>query len=237
MLFSSGKITEYPFYSHELQEELTLLIYLPASYSPLYKYHLLIAQDGQDYFQLGRIGRWVDEQDEPIIVVGLPYVDIQDRWKKYHPNGELYRAYTRFLALELVPFLDQQFPTLHMGMGRTLIGDSLGGTVSLQAALLFPHTFGKVIMQSPFINEKLMEVVEDFAEPHLLSIYHVIGTKETEVKTTKNKTEDFLTPNRKISTVFQKKGFSYFYEEFEGDHTWTYWQPDLQRALKIMFSS
>ena len=50
-----GTITDVEFYSEALQEELELLIYIPANYSPFYKYSVLIASDGKDYFQLGRI--------------------------------------------------------------------------------------------------------------------------------------------------------------------------------------
>ncbi|TKC18320.1 esterase family protein [Robertmurraya kyonggiensis] len=241
MIATKGKITEHFFESKELKETIQLLIYLPESFSPLYKYSLLIAQDGRDYFQLGRIGRVADElmkdgEIENLIIIGIPYKDVQDRRKKYHPDGEQNAAYIRFLAKELVPFLDEQFPSYQMGMGRALIGDSLGATVSLMAALQFPHTFGKVILQSPYVNDEIIEAVVDFTQPHLLSLYHIIGKEETEVKTTSNIMEDFLTPNRELNIVIESKAFPYFYDEFEGNHTWTYWQPDIKRALRRMFS-
>ncbi|WP_342430285.1 esterase family protein [Neobacillus sp. FSL H8-0543] len=240
MDFPRGTIKELTFHSRELGEEMELLIYLPANFSPLYKYSLLIAQDGRDYFQLGRIGRLADEylnkrEIENIIIVGIPYKNVEDRHKKYHPNGEQNQPYIRFLAHELVPFLDKEFPTYHMGSTRAMIGDSLGATVSLMTALQYPHTFGKVLLQSPFVNDQVIKMTENFAESQLLDIYHVIGSKETEVKTTSGKVSDFLTPNRKLSNFFMQKSFTYFYEEFNGDHTWTYWQPDLKRALKMMF--
>lgn len=235
-----GTIKDLAIYSQELGEEIDLLIYLPASYSPLYKYTIVIAQDGKDYFQLGRIGRTADEllkekEIENLIIVGVPYKNVEDRWKKYHPDGEQHHTYIRFLAHELVPFLDHEFPTYQMGMGRALLGDSLAATVSLLAAIQYPNTFGRVLLQSPFVNEAVLDEVEEFNQPHLLTIYHVIGKKETSVKTTRGKENDFLTPNRELSKLFKNKPFPYFYEEFEGDHTWTYWQPDLKRALKLMF--
>lgn len=242
MQLSKGKISEIVFESKELKEALPILIYLPSTFSPLYKYSICIAQDGRDYFQLGRIGRVAEQlmkekEIENMIIVGIPYKDVQDRWKKYHPAGEQHQAYIRFLALELVPFLDEILPTYQMGMGRALIGDSLAATVSLMSALQFPHTFGKVILQSPYVDDTVIEAVENFDQPHLLSIYHIIGKLETEVKTTSNQIENFLSPNREMNVVIESKAFPYFYEEFEGNHTWTYWQPDLKRALKIMFSS
>ncbi|MCM3178563.1 alpha/beta hydrolase [Cytobacillus horneckiae] len=239
MNIPKGTITDFTFSSKVLGEDLDILVYLPGNYSPLYKYNLLIAQDGKDYFQLGRIGRTADDllQDKEIentIIIGIPYKSVEDRRKKYHPEGEQHEAYVRFLAHELVPYLDEKYPTYQMGMGRALIGDSLGATVSLLTALQYPHTFGTVILQSPLVNEKVIAEVENFKPSHLLNIYHVIGKGETVVKTTDGSEKDFLTPNRKLSELMKSKGFPYFYDEFDGDHTWTHWQPDLKRALKQM---
>jgi enterochelin esterase-like enzyme len=235
-----GTIKEHTIKSNELGEEIQLLIYLPANFSPLYKYSLLIAQDGRDYFQLGRIGRLADEylferEIENLIIVGIPYKNVEDRRRKYHPDGDQHHSYIRFLAHELVPFLDQEFPTYQMGSTRALIGDSLGATVSLMTALQYPHSFGKVLLQSPYVNEQVLELVKNFTKTELVEIYHIIGNQETEVQTTKGKISDFLKPNRELASIIKSKSFTYFYDEFNGDHTWTYWQPDLKRALKTMF--
>lgn len=240
MKFPKGTIKELTFQSLELGEELQLLVYLPANYSPLYKYTLLIAQDGRDYFQLGRIGRLADEflferEIANLIIVGIPYKDVKDRRRKYHPDGDQNQQYIRFLAHELAPYLDKEFPTYQMGSTRALIGDSLGATVSLMTALQYPHTFGKVLLQSPFVDNTVLELVENFTESQLLEIYHVVGNQETEVKTTDGKVSDFLTPNRKLSKIISQKSLTYFFEEFNGNHTWTHWQPDLRRALKMLF--
>ncbi|WP_419888685.1 alpha/beta hydrolase [Neobacillus niacini] len=240
MEIPKGTIKEYTIKSNELGEDVLLLIYLPANFSPLYKYSLLIAQDGRDYFQLGKLGRLADEylfkrEIENLIIVGIPYKDVGDRRRKYHPDGYQNQQYIRFLAHELVPFLDQEFPTYHMGSTRALIGDSLGATVSLMTALHYPHSFGKVLLQSPFVNEKVLDMVNSFKETELIEIYHIVGNQETDVQTSNGKMIDFLSPNRKLSSIFYDKAFTYFYDEFDGSHTWTYWQPDLKRAIKRMF--
>ncbi|MHC0038684.1 alpha/beta hydrolase [Pseudoneobacillus sp. C159] len=234
---NKGFTKDYTLYSHSLKEDIELLIYFPSSFTPLYKYHLLIAQDGHDYFRLGRIATIADElipKKEMVntIIVGIPYRDVDDRRQKYHPNGQKNSAYIRFLAHELVPFLDKEFPTFQMGMGRTLIGDSLAATVSLMTALEYPHSFGKVILQSPYVNKNVLTKVQQFNHPHLIDVYQVVGIEETDVDTSNYEERNFLDANRKLSTLFKQKGFSHFYEEFNGNHTWTYWQPDLKRALK-----
>jgi enterochelin esterase-like enzyme len=240
MVFPKGTIKELTLHSRELDEDVQLLVYLPANFSPLYKYSLLIAQDGQDYFRLGRITRLADEflfqrEIENLIIVGVPYQDVDDRRKKYHPSGSQNQQYIRFLAHELVPFLDQEFPTYQMGSTRALIGDSLGGAVSLMTALQYPHTFGKVLLHSPYVDEIILKAVKNFTDGQLLQLYHVIGDQETEVNTTNGNVKDFLSPNRKLSKIISEKPITYFYEEFSGNHTWTYWQPDLRRALKMLF--
>lgn len=231
-----GKIEEIKFYSKELDEEMELLVHLPARYSPLYKHNVMIVSDGKDYFQYGRIGRVADalmdeEIIEPLIIVGVPYKTVQERRRMYHPEGDRTKAYSRFLAHELIRFIDETYPTFEMGSSRILVGDSLAASVSLLTALKYPNCFGKVVLHSPFVNERVLEAVRSNQNPSALSIYHVIGKKETEVATTVDGRLDFLTPNRELHEVIKEQKYPYFYEEFDGDHTWKHWQPDIRRAL------
>lgn len=235
-----GKIEEVLFSSKELGEDIQILIHLPYNYTPLYKYAVLIASDGKDYIQYGRTGRVIDElldanEIEDVIFVGIPYKSVSERRRMYHPEGDKREAYTRFLAHELVPYLDQNYPTYQVGNGRTLMGDSLAATISLLTALKYPHTFGQVILHSPYVDDFVLNKVQATDNPALLSIYHVIGTEETEVSTQVDGIQDFLTPNRTLNTLFKQKGFPYFYEEFKGNHTWKYWQPDVKRAISMVY--
>ncbi len=231
-----GTVQDLTFYSESLQEELQLYIYVPANYSPLYKYNILIASDGKDYFQLGGITKLADEliddyEIENLIIAFVPYKDINDRRHKYIPSGEQHEAYLRFLAHELVPYLDNEFSTYQMGMSRGVIGDSMAATASLMAALKYPSIFGKVILQSPYVDDDVLKAVENFKDPAAISIYHIVGKGEDQVVTMDKSVKDFLTPNRQLHDLMIHKGFSIFYDEFDGNHTWKYWKPDLRRAL------
>ncbi|WP_257349078.1 alpha/beta hydrolase [Pseudalkalibacillus decolorationis] len=235
-----GSIEEKTIYSEVLGEDIQLLAYLPPSYTPLLRYSVLIAQDGDDYFKLGRIARTTeklsdDNEIEEFIIIGIPYKSVQDRRKKYHPEGEQNEEYIRFLINELVPYIEAEYSTLELSNARGLIGDSLGATVSLMSALSYPRTFGKVILQSPFVNEKVLNEVKSFQNPTLLSIYHIAGVGETAVETTNGEVKNFIEPNRKLNQELSNRTFNYYYEEFDGNHTWKYWQPDIPNALKWMF--
>jgi len=236
-----GKIEEFTFHSKELGEDMQVLVHLPHNYTPLYKYAVLIASDGKDYIQYGSIGRVIDElldegEIDGVIYFGVPYKTVKERRRMYHPDGDRREAYTRFLAHELVPYIDENYPTYQVGSGRGLMGDSLAATVSLLTALKYPSIFGKVILHSPLVDDQVIAAVDSVKDPAALTIYHVIGKDETEVKTVEDGIKDFLTPNRALNNLIETKGFEYFYDEFDGDHTWRYWKPDIRRALLKNYS-
>lgn len=228
--------------SQFLGEKMTLKLYLPEAFSPLYKYHICIMQDGNDYYQLGRVATVSDllhdeAEIENTIFVGIHYKDRYDRLKKYHPSGEQFDAYSKFLMKEVVPLLDDFLPTYHMGGARALMGDSLAGTLALIMAIKYPNTFGKVIMQSPLVDDVVISHVENATNIQGLDIYHTIGTSETSVDTTKGPEVDFLTPNRRLKELLEQKGLTYHFKEIpDGEHTWKYWQQDMTNALKTIFA-
>ncbi|MCP3761671.1 alpha/beta hydrolase-fold protein [Domibacillus sp. A3M-37] len=233
-----GTIQDHLIHSNELNEDISFLVYVPADFSPMFSYTFLICQDGKDYFQMGRLPRVADEllreeEIEPLIIVGIPYNDKYDRRDKYHPEGAKQKAYIRFLAHELVPYLDEQFPGHGARFGRALAGDSLAGTVSFMAALEYPDLFGRVLMHSPFVDSTVIHKAEQAKT--LPSLYHMIGTEETDVLMTNGERADFLTPNRTLYSLLTDKTTDYFYDEFAGGHTWTYWQKDMKPALIKMF--
>lgn len=235
-----GKIEEITISSKELGEDVQILIHLPYNYTPLYKYEVLIASDGKDYIQYGRIGRVIDEfldtgDIESVIFVGIPYKSVSERRRMYHPDGDKREAYTRFLAHELVPYIDENYPTYQIGAGRGLMGDSLAATISLLTAAKYPSIFGKVILHSPYVDQIVLDAVDTVKDTSAFSIYHVIGEEETEVATQVDGIQDFLTPNRELSILIKQKEFQYFYEEFKGNHTWKYWQPDVRRAISMIY--
>ncbi|MGC4375456.1 alpha/beta hydrolase-fold protein [Fictibacillus sp. Mic-4] len=236
----NGEIKEQMIYSNTLKEEIRLLIYYPENYSPLYKYPVLIAQDGQDYFRLGKLASTADElirqkEIEELIIVAVDHNRGKDRPAKYHPEGEKHESYLRFLAFELVPFINEHFATYLLGAGFGLMGDSLGGYVALKAGLLFPRTFGKLILQSPFIDNDIIHMAETANTLDLLTIYHSIGDEEHQFKSPAGGIKDFLTPNRTLHSVLSNKQLEYRYTEFNGNHLWANWQKDLYPALKFCY--
>lgn len=236
-----GKMYERVIESEFLQEKMNIKIYEPGNFNSLYESNVCMMQDGNDYFQIGRIATLSDrlhenEEIENTTFVGIHYIDRFDRLKKYHPDGEQFEAYQQFLVNEVVPFLNDLLPINPLGTVRTLIGDSLAGTISLITALNYPDMFQKVIMQSPLVNDSVLNIVKGLGKIDSLEIYHSIGLEELAVPTTKDGKVDFLTPNRQLAELF-KGNNRYHYNEIEhGNHTWKFWQKELPDVLEKMLS-
>lgn len=226
--------------SNYLQETITLKMYLPEKIDPLYKNTVCVMQDGNDYFQIGKIAtlsdRLHDEEDiANTTFVGIHYIDRFDRVKKYHPKGEKFEAYLQFLSKEVVPTLDEFLPLNPLGIQRALMGDSLAATIALMTAVRYPELFETIILQSPLIDDAVLNEVKNGKDIHSLHIYHTIGQDETNVQTTLDDAVDFLTPNRALYYLLRKRNSNYTYQEFKhADHTWKYWQKDLPHAIKEM---
>lgn len=236
-----GTMYDRTIQSEYLQEKMTLKIYEPEQINPLYGTNVCIMQDGNDYYQMGRVATLSDrlhEEDNIVncIFVGIHYVDRYDRLKKYHPDGEQYEAYQQFLLHEVVPLLREIVPLNPLGVTFSLIGDSLAGTLALLTTLSNSNVFKKAIIQSPLVDETVLQIVKESNPAADIELYHSIGLKETNVKTTKNDEVDFVTPNKTLANELRDKLVHYNYEEItDGNHTWKYWQIELPDVLVQMY--
>lgn len=225
-----------------LQEEMQVKVYLPKEFNSIYAQEICYMQDGDDYFQMGRIATLSDRlHEEEVLVntvfVGIHYVDRPDRLRKYHPKGKAFTAYQQFLIKEVMPFVEALLPLNPLGKTNSLIGDSLAGTFALATAVDYPALFPKVIMQSPLVDDAVFQRVDAADSISRLSIYHSIGLEETAVKTSLEEVVDFTRPNEKLAAILSEKGASYLFERIEkGNHTWKYWQEEMPDVLEKMLS-
>ncbi len=141
-------------------------IYLPPGYAASdRRYPVLYMQDGQNVFDAATsyAGEWgVDEALDSLHAAGDPGVIVvavdngqQSRIDEYSPwahprhgGGEGDR-YVDFLAETLKPWIDRRFRTLPGSEATGVMGSSMGGLISLHAALRRPDVFGRVGVLSP----------------------------------------------------------------------------------------
>jgi metallo-beta-lactamase class B len=140
-------------------------IYLPPDYEKTKKrYPVLYMHDGQNVFDdaTSFVGEWgVDEALDTLsrsvrgaIVVAIDHGGDQ-RFDEYSPwsheryGGGKGAQYVEFIVQTLKPYIDRHYRTRRDASHTAIAGSSLGGLISLYAALAHPNVFGKAAVFSP----------------------------------------------------------------------------------------
>ncbi|MVO99603.1 alpha/beta hydrolase [Paenibacillus lutrae] len=213
-------------------------VFLPPGYNEVLSYPVIYCQDGEEFFNFGRIATSMtagilDHGWEPVIIVGVD-VNVKIRTSEYSPDGENHAAYIRFFAEEMLPYIESRYAVRADKAERVLAGDSLGGTVSLHLALAYPHLFTKVISLSGAFLEPTREELAAHSDLSWLELYMLIGLDEEEVKTERG-VYNFVEANRLTKTILEQKNTRLYYEEKPGKHIWGFWQKELPNTLEYFF--
>lgn len=226
--------------SDELGEIRNLRVSLPPGYSENTAYPAVFCQDGEQFFNFGRIVTFanqmiLDGQAEPFLIIGVD-VHPKLRTADYSPDGDRFEAYCRFFTEEMFPFIRQKY-TRHDDPQRYVVaGDSLGGTVALHLAIEHPALFGNALLLSGALFESTRRRLSEQTTLNPLKIYMLVGTEETAVVTDRGEF-NFLEENRKTWKLLEEKQATLHYEEQKGGHIWGFWQQHLPRALQLFFGS
>lgn len=223
--------------SQFLKEERSLRIYLPPGYNEVLSYPVVYCQDGEEFFNFGRIATYanqliLDEGIEPFIVVGIE-VDVKKRTAEYAPFGDRHEAYVRCIMEEIIPFVEQKYRA--RADDRVLAGDSLGGSMSLHLSLLYPGEFPRIISLSGAYYEESQEIIARASALGWLDVFMIVGLQENEYETDHG-TFDFVDLNRRTRDLLTERGATVRYAEKEGKHLWGFWQKELPDALKYFLT-
>ena len=192
------KIIDTAFSITQLNRKRRVWVYLPKNYASSSKtYPVLYMHDGQNLFneQTAPFGEWgIDECLDSLqnqigkeaIVVGIDNGG-DKRMKEYNPynhveygNGEG-KEYVEFLVNTLKPFIDSKYRTKRAVEYTMIGGSSMGGDISLYAAMAYPNVFGAALLFSPafWVTPALYEAAEKFAPTNSPKFYFYAGGKES----------------------------------------------------------
>ena len=181
-----------------------ILVYLPADYAkkPKQRYPVLYMHDGQNVFDEATSfsGEWgVDEaldrlraagQDPRSCIVVAVDNDTQHRADEYipWPNAEIKAGgqgaqYVDFLVQTLKPYVDAHYRTQPDAAHTGIAGSSLGGLISVYAALKYPRVFGRVGAFSPAFwvcHDSLRAYAKTHPAARTARFYFVCGPTESE---------------------------------------------------------
>ncbi|WP_310550422.1 alpha/beta hydrolase [Paenibacillus glufosinatiresistens] len=233
-VFLKRTIAKHTLHSRHLGEDRKLRIYLPPGYNELLSYPVVYCQDGEEFFNFGRIatlaGQLILEEDvEPFIIVGVE-VNVKTRTAEYAPFGDRFDAYLACFAEEILPYIEENYPVRRTPDERIIAGDSLGGSVSLHIALRYPHLFTRILSLSGAFYPETRAWIEDETDLSRLNLNMVVGLQETEYQTDTG-LYDFVEMNRLTRDLLLERGATVDYREKDGKHLWGFWQNELRESL------
>ncbi|MCG8332488.1 MAG: T9SS type A sorting domain-containing protein [Chitinophagales bacterium] len=190
-------ILDEDFYMPQLGRNRRVWIYLPPDYDSSNKsYPVLYMHDGQNVFDAATSfsGEWeVDESlnmlfengDEGIIVVAIDNganhrLDEYSPWVNPQYGGGEGAEYVDFIVATLKPYIDEHFRTRPERLSTGIMGSSMGGLISLYAAIEHQDVFSKagVFSASFWFSDECYTHLSSTAKQDDMKIYMIAGALE-----------------------------------------------------------
>jgi putative tributyrin esterase len=255
----SGSVETVQFHSQLVNATLPYNVIVPPSYrqSRTTRYPVLYLLHGH----AGHYTDWVtrtnvaDYAAQYRMIVVMPegnsswYVD---------SAGVATDKYESYILQELIPDVDKRFRTIQARYGRAVAGLSMGGYGAIKYGLKYPATFVFAASMSgafgvtrytqtemggvnwePFLKifgppgsdvrkaNDVFEIARGLSPARVASlpyIYFDCGTEDA---------AQHFKANRELSEIFLEKKIAHEYRELPGNHSWAYWDQQVQEVLRI----
>lgn len=159
-----SEVIRFRLYSAYLDQEVPLLVYLPAGYENGETYPVWYGLHGYGstenmWLMDAGIGGKADElmkggEIRPLVMVfpQVRYDSIKEIQADMQDGVRGMSLSARFICEELVPYVDAHFQTVQSPQERFIGGFSMGGLLALEIGLCRPDLFGKVGAYSPALQ-------------------------------------------------------------------------------------
>jgi len=148
-----------------------------------------------------------------------------------------------WIAEDVPGFLDEFVPGIETEQFY-LAGLSMGGFGALRLGMKYAERVKGISAHSSvtrveelgrFVNEPLEEYQASGAEN--VSILHWAATNRAALPPIRfdcGREDSLLEANRELHTALHEQGIPHTYEEFDGGHTWDYWQAHVRETLRFV---
>jgi predicted alpha/beta superfamily hydrolase len=253
------KLIKKSIYLDSLSRDANLYVLLPSDYeSSNQHYPVIYFHDGQNLFlkedsYLGETWGVEEALRMPsmprVIVVALSSaVKGNNRLQEYnvfdstfpsHPTWHIKgkgNLYLEYLFHSLKPMIDQTYRTRPNKEDTYMIGSSMGGVISLEAALLYPHILGHVAGLSNAFYSSL-EKIEKLIKAKGLSLSSLyLDTGDSEIGLEQK--HSYLDANHRIAQVIkaQHPNLNFKYDVIVGgEHNEKHWKKRLPEIIRFLF--
>ncbi len=213
-------------------------VYRPARFRRTRRYPLLIVHDGTDYLRFASFQHVLDQLTHRLEIPGLVVALLhgENRMVEYAAD----ERHARFVAEELLPRLETEYPLLESPESRGLLGASLGAVAAFHTALTYPGRFERLLLQSgSFAFTDIGDhpggpVFEPIVE--MMNAYRRAPTRPaSRMFVSVGMYEPLVNENRALIPVLRKTGATVSFEEVRDGHNWENWRDRLRDGLSWLF--
>ena len=255
---ANGRIETVRLQSKLVNASLPYNVILPADYntSRTTRYPVLYLLHGltghySDWISRTNIADYAAEYE---IIIVMP--EGNDSWYSDSSTvpGDKYESY---ILQELLPDVQRRYRTIEARYGRAIAGLSMGGYGAIKFGLKSPQTFVFAASMSGAFG--VTRFTEQDGNPRWESSERVFGPTGSDARKANDLfelieklspsqvsalpyfyfdcgTEDSLRNfkyNRQLSTLMYEKKIPHEFRELPGDHSWGYWDRQIQEVLRI----
>jgi putative tributyrin esterase len=255
---ANGRVETVRFQSKLVNTTLPYNVILPTDYetSKTTRYPVLYLLHGLT----GHYSDWItrsnvaDYAGAYRIIVVMP--EANDGW--YTDSAVMpTNQYESYILRELIPHVQQRYRTIEARYGRSIAGLSMGGYGAIKFGLKSPFTFVfAASMSGAFLVPRLAEKDTPESWIESLKLFGPVGSEtrhandlfEIVQKITPARvsslpyfyfdcgTEDLpllFRSNRELAALMFEKKIPHEFRELPGDHSWAYWDRQVEDVLKI----
>jgi predicted alpha/beta superfamily hydrolase len=249
-LAENAYILSEDFEMPQLDRTRRIWLYLPPDYESTDKtYPVLYMHDGQNLFDetTSFSGEWeVDESlnelfdngDEGVIVIGIDNggvhrLDEYSPWVNAQYGGGEGDEYVDFIVETLKPFIDASFRTKSDRDNTGIMGSSMGGLISMYAAVEHQDVFSKAGIFSPsfWFSSEVYTHVENTGKQYDMKFYMLGGEQES---------ASLIQQMETMENTLQEAGFDdseiILVTHSDGQHSEWYWRREFPDAYAWLFS-
>ncbi len=140
------------------------------------------------------------------------------------PEGTVAQGYHASLAIDLIPYVDEKYRTLHDRHYRGVGGISHGAAIAARMAFQFPELFGSLGMLSGGIDRTEKATfnawITSTAPENLPRLLIEVGEQDS-----------IMTMTQNLLEVLDSKSVPYERKKTPGDHNWEFWSAHMESYL------
>ena len=141
-----GSIRSLELESEAFGDTRSVRVYVPSGFRRTRRYPLLVVHDGAEFLHYAELAGVLDNlihrHEIPAMIVAL--TEAKRRDEEYADD----ERHATFVARELLPRLENEFPLVGDASSRGLLGANLGAVAALSVAWRHPGTFGNLVLLS-----------------------------------------------------------------------------------------